>query len=151
MFLQMAQTSEFVSRLRLAESGLATSSKGPASDMSWGYQLVVVTLFGRRRGFPFGEQPDIKIANDLYLHYAANEITLADKGYRHVPQFKQPTNSFEKRVLSRHETLNHRIKRFKALGERWRYSLRKHPKVFHAVVNIVQISIDNGENMFSMQ
>lgn len=111
------------------------------------YQLVVVTFFGRRRGFPFGEWPAIKIAKDLYLHYVANEITLADKGNRHVPQFKQPTNSFEKRVLSRHETLNHRIKQFKALGERWRYSLRKHPKVFHAVINIVQISIDNGENM----
>lgn len=150
MFLSMAQTLGFVNQLRLTESGLATSSKDPASDMSWGYQLVVVTLFGRRGGFPCGEWPDIKIAKDLYLHYAANEITLADKGYRHVPQFKQPTNAFEKRVLARHETLNHRIKQFKALGERWRHNLRKHPKVFHAVVNIVQISINNGENMFTM-
>ncbi len=34
-------------------------------------------------GVPSGEWPDVKIAKDLYLHYASRELTLADKGYRY--------------------------------------------------------------------
>lgn len=124
---------------------------GPGIRYELGVSIGGGDIVWASGGFPCGEWPDIKIAKDLYLHFAASEITLAEKGYRLVSHFKQPTTVFEKRVLARHETLNHRLKQFKALGERWRHSLKKHPKVFHAVVNIVQVAINNGDNLFSME
>ena len=101
-------------------------------------------------GFPCGEWPDLKIAKDLYLHYAQNETTLADKGYRYQQYFKNPSNDLEKRILARHETLNGRLKKFNALGNKFRHCLKKHPMVFHACVNLLQVSIDNGERLFQI-
>lgn len=76
--------------------------------------------------------------------------TLADRGYRMKRFFKQPSNELEKRVLARHETLNGRIKEFAILRNRFRNNLKKHPKVFHAVVNVIQVSISNGEQLFDL-
>lgn len=101
-------------------------------------------------GLPCGEWPDLKIAKEAYLHFAANKITLADKGYRLTGKFKQPENAFEKRVLARHETLNGKLKEFNILVERFRHPLHKHPSVFHAVINIVQVAIMNGETLFEI-
>lgn len=101
-------------------------------------------------GFPCGEWNDLKIAKDLYLKYAKKEITLADKGYRLKPYFKQPSSAIEKRILPRHETLNSRIKEFSIMSNRFRYPLKKHPMVFHAVINVLQVSISNGERLFDL-
>lgn len=100
-------------------------------------------------GLPCGEWPDIKIANDLYVYYAKEEITLADKGYK-SKNFKQPTNRREKRILARHETLNGKLKNFEILNARYRHPLKKHPLVFHACINIVQVIITNGEPLFDL-
>lgn len=101
-------------------------------------------------GLPCGDWPDLKIARQLYIHYAKNEITLADKGYRDATYFKQPTSLHEKRILARHETLNGRLKNFKILSSKYRHPLKKHPRVFHAVVNIVQVCLVNGESLFQL-
>lgn len=101
-------------------------------------------------GFPCGEWPDVKIAKDLYIYYAKNEKTLADKGYKDKKFFKQPSNYEEKCILARHETVNARLKQFEILNTTFRHPLKKHPKVFHAVVNIVQTSIENGEILFEI-
>lgn len=101
-------------------------------------------------GFPCGEWPDVKIAKELYVYYAENEITLADKGYRDRRYFKLPENITEKRILARHETLNGRLKNFQILNSRYRHSLKNHPRVFHACVNIVQLCISNGEPLFKI-
>lgn len=100
-------------------------------------------------GFPCGEWTDLKIAKDLYVHVASKEITLADKGYR-SKYFKIRSNAWEKRILARHETVNGRLKEFEILSTRFRHNLKKHPMAFHAVVNIVQLSIDNGESLFAI-
>lgn len=101
-------------------------------------------------GFPCGDWSDLKIAKDLFLHYARNEVTLADKGYRFRPYFKMASNRLEKRVMSRHETLNGRLKEFKILDYRFRHPLKKHPKVFHTCINLIQISINCGEKLFEL-
>lgn len=107
----------------------------------------IVWAFG---GFPAGEWPDIKIAKEQYLDYAKDEVTLADKGYRLGGYFKNPSNTKEKLLLARHETLNRRLKQFQALGARYRHPLHKHPKIFHACVNLVQMCIDCGEKLFDI-
>lgn len=104
----------------------------------------------KESGFPCGEWPDIKIADELYCKKAAKELTLADKGYRRRNVFKNPSNAFEKRILARHETLNRRLKEFEILGGRFRNALKKHPMVFHVIVNVVQLSIANGESLFEL-
>lgn len=101
-------------------------------------------------GFPAGEWPDIKIAKQLYLEYAKNEVKLADKGYRYQTFFKNPTNTKEKLLLARPETVNRRLKQFQALNSRYRHPIQKHPKLFHACVNLVQISINCGEKLFEI-
>lgn len=101
-------------------------------------------------GLPCGEWPDLKIARQLYVHYAKNELTLADKGYRGSVYFKQPTNIIEKRILARHETLNGRLKNFLILSSKYRHPLKKHPRVFHAIVNIVQVCLTNEEPLFQL-
>lgn len=101
-------------------------------------------------GLPCGEWPDIKIAKNLYLKYARDEVTLADKGYRFRNYFKNPTNAMEKRIMARHETLNGRLKQFKVLSCKFRHPLKKHPSIFHACVNILQLSIQCGEKLFDL-
>lgn len=115
-----------------------------------GISIVGGDIVWASGGLPCGEWPDLKIAREIYVHIAANEFTLADKGYRGENCFKQPKNAYEKRVLARHETLNGRLKEFAILQERFRHPLKKHPSVFHAVINIVQVSIMNGEKLFEI-
>lgn len=118
------------------------------------YEIAISIVMGdivwASGGFPCGEWPDLKIAKDLYLQYASDEVTLADKGYRFQPYFKQPSNAMEKRILARHETLNGRVKEFAILSNRFRNSLKKHPMVFHAVTNVIQVSISDGERLFDL-
>lgn len=115
-----------------------------------GISVVGGELVWIHGGFPCGEWPDLKIAKETYIHFAAKEITLADKGYRLKKYFKQPSSRIEKRILARHETLNGRIKEFAILSQRFRNNVKKHPLVFYAVVNVIQTSIENGEKLFEI-
>lgn len=115
-----------------------------------GISIVEADIVWASGGFPAGEWSDLKMAKDLYVKFAPKEKTLADKGYRLKPFFKQPSNAFEKRILARHETLNGRLKEFAILSNRFRHPLKKHPMVFHAVINVVQVSITNGEKLFDL-
>lgn len=124
--------------------------KGPGVRYELGLSIVEGDIVWASGGFPCGEWNDLAIAKDLYLSYARKEITLADKGYRKKPYFKQASNALESKILARHETLNGRLKEFSILGNRFRNSVKKHPSVFHAVVNVVQVSISNGEKLFDL-
>lgn len=44
------------------------------------------------------------------------------------------------------ETVNEYLKEFKIIGKRYRYPLKRLPKVFHTYVNLVQMSIDCYSN-----
>lgn len=105
-------------------------------------------------GYACGEYPDLKLARDAYtLSVNPGEMTLADKGYRDSNFFLLPTqiNGLQhKQIMSRHETVNKRVRQFKILQETFRHLLEKHPTVFHAVVNITQLIIENGEPLFSV-
>lgn len=128
------------------------SHKFKAAEVRYeiGISIVEAEIVWANGGVPCGEWNDLKLAKELYLHFAKNEITLADKGYRLAGKFKQPSNACEKRLLARHETVNGRLKEFVILSERFRHPLNKHPLVFHAVVNVVQVSIMKGEKLFDM-
>lgn len=105
-------------------------------------------------GYPCGEFSDLKLAREAYvLSVNVGELTLADKGYKDDIFFLLPSeqnSSYHKLIMSRHETVNKRIKQFNILKMPFRNNLEKHPSVFHAVVNITQLIIENGEPLFSV-
>lgn len=104
-------------------------------------------------GYPCGSFSDLKLAREAYvLAIEHGELTLADKGYKDRMFFILPsvTNAKQhKNLMSRHETVNKRIRHFNILKHPFRNSLTKHPLIFNAVVNITQIIIENGEPLYN--
>lgn len=104
-------------------------------------------------GYPCGEFPDLKLAHESYLlSINPGELTIADKGYKDSRFFilKNANNHQQHSlIMARHETVNKRMKQFKILKYPFRNALVKHPIVFHAVANITQLAIKNGQPLFS--
>lgn len=128
--------------------------KGPGLRYEIGLNIRTGSIVWKHGGYPCGEYPDLKIARDAYtLSVNPGEMTLADKGYRDSNFFLLPTERngiLHKKIMSRHETVNKRVRQFKILKETFRHPLVKHPTVFHAVVNITQLIIENGEPLYSI-
>ena len=59
-----------------------------------------------------------------------------------------PVTDFKKRVKSRHETGNKRIKDFAITSTCFRHQLDFHSACFDAVVVLCQFNVENGENLF---
>jgi hypothetical protein len=106
--------------------------------------------------FKCGDWPDINIfRRDLKGRLAPGEKVEADAGYRGDDSIRTPNdvaNMVDRRAKSvaraRHETINHRFKKFYALGGVFRHHRRMHKPVFSAVAVITQLSIDHGERPF---
>lgn len=105
--------------------------------------------------YPCGDWPDIKIARDSFVERLdANEKAFADLGYCDNKYFLIPKpadrlfNKNHKLIMSRHETVNGRIKNFHVMSDRFRHATYLHGRCFYAVLNIVQLSIENGEPLF---
>lgn len=105
-------------------------------------------------GYPCGEYPDLKLAREAYtLLVNPGEMTIADKGYNDALYFiqKTPRNvETHSLIMSRHETVNKRMKQFNILRYPYRHTLNKHPQVFQAVANLTQLMIENGQPLFSV-
>lgn len=110
----------------------------------------IVWAFG---GYPCGEYPDLLLAREAFvlaLNY--NERAMADKGYKD-PLFILPNannGSRHKFFMCRHETVNKRLRQFNILKIDFRHDRQKHPMVFHAVANLTQLMIENGEPLFNV-
>jgi hypothetical protein len=106
--------------------------------------------------FPCGTFPDIKIARrDLVHHLVPGEKYIADRGYRDgglyadTPSgYNNPSQRMKAIVRARHESFNSRIKKFKIFSTRYRNKRESHYMAFHAVVNILQLEIENGYPMY---
>jgi hypothetical protein len=109
--------------------------------------------------FPCGSWSDLRIARYALVDALDDgECYLADSGYRDGKQFSvtpSGMHSFSDRqksaVRSRHETLNKRYKDWGALRRLYRHSPVSHSKVMHAIANIVQVTILNGEPLFEVE
>lgn len=80
-------------------------------------------------------------------------MTLADKGYNDSKFFILPNDEnsiMHKRIMSRHETINKRIRQFKILNDVFRHDIQYHPIVFHAIINVTQLMLKNGEPLFNI-
>jgi hypothetical protein len=85
-----------------------------------------------------------------------SEAALADLGYNDHSYFITPKNlhcltaAKHKLIMERHETVNHRFKQFEILHGTYRHSLSKHPTIFKAIANLVQLDINSGAELFAI-
>lgn len=111
----------------------------------------IVWSFG---GYPCGAYTDLKLARESYV-FSVNrgEKTLADKIYKDATFFILPNDDnkdIHSRIMSRHETVNKRLRQFNILKNTFRHDISKHPIVFHSVVNLTQLIIQNGQPLFNV-
>ena len=101
--------------------------------------------------FPCGENPDIiffRAGLKLKLKQC-REMAICDNGYRGEARRVQrkgdqslfaQTRRDNSTLLARHETINGRIKFYKATSGKWRHSHEQHRQAFMAIVCLVQMS-----------
>lgn len=125
---------------------------GPGLRYEIGLNIQTGDIVWKHGGYPCGSYSDLRLARTAYvLSVDVGEKTLADKGYRDGIFFILPNDTnqtFHKRIMNRHETVNRRIRQFKILKQSYRHDLKKHPIVFSAVLNLTQLKIQNGEPLF---
>lgn len=103
--------------------------------------------------FPAGGWPDIKIFKDRLEGLLTNgERIIADKGYRATSVVNEDDqhDRLIGEIRARHETVNKRFKQFNILCHCFRHNIALHGRCFFAVVNIVQMSLKNGEPLFEL-
>ncbi len=107
-------------------------------------------------GVPCGAWPDLTLARSAFVPaLARTEQALADRGYSGEAKIitlnnQMQTSQRQKEIMSRHETVNARMKFFGALRQIFRHEVHLHPLCFYAVANIVQMTIENGSPLFSV-
>lgn len=117
-------------------------------------QKEMVWTYGGR---PCGECPDLVLAREVYTSMVdEGEKTIADRGYRDDQFFINPYNNpqsvvQQKQIMARHETVNKRLKQFSVLDIPFRHDVYLHPRCFHAVANITQLMLTNGEPLYSVR
>lgn len=128
--------------------------KGPGLRYEIALCIRTGFIVWKNGGYPCGDFPDLKLAREAYVFCVGEgEKTLADRGYRDSKFFILPnqTNTvLHNNIMSRHETVNKRIRHFKILRDVFRHKLHTHPLVFHSVVNLTQLMIEDGEPLFSV-
>lgn len=131
------------------------SHKFKASGLRYEIGLCIRTghIVWGNGGYPCGDWPDLKIARQIFVNFLEpNEKSLADKGYNDLKYFilTAPDIQRHKRIMSRHETVNKRIKQFNVLNVPFRHNLTKHKICFHSVLNLTQLVIKYEEQLFSV-
>lgn len=107
--------------------------------------------------FPCGRYSDLSIFRlGMKESLLSGEKVVADGGYRDncCEQLGGQSSTLSKVysvVRARHETVNRRLKQFFVLGHRFRHDLSRHSACFHAVSNLTQLMIENGEPLFSVE
>ena len=110
--------------------------------------------------FPCGQWPDISIfRSSLLSHLEEGERVEADDGCtgEHPQCIKCPkgftnpesTLFMQQRVRNRQETVNNRFKNWGILRQRHRHDVRNHGDAARSVITLTQLSINNGERLFS--
>ena len=102
--------------------------------------------------FPCGSHNDQKIfTSDLEQRLFCWEKVIADKGYHGVSILRNSRcNTFIKRARARHETINRRIKSFLCIGNTFHHKKEDHVFFFHAVAQLVQVSLETEQLLFEL-
>ncbi len=128
---------------------------GPGLRYEIGLSIYTGDIVWAYGGLPCGKWSDLKLArNTLIYALQPHEMVLADGGYNDPNYFRVPTRNGDnlqiKQILARHETVNGRFKQFRCLKNTFRHDLFLHPRFFHAVVNVTQLMLQNGEPLYDI-
>lgn len=128
--------------------------RGPGMRYEIGLNIRSGEIVWTNGGYPCGTYPDLKLAREAYTDSVdIGERTIADKAYRDSRYFILPNKQnkkLHKQIMARHETVNKRMKLFQILKQPFHHNLQKHPMVFRAVANLVQLKLKNGEPLFKV-
>lgn len=100
--------------------------------------------------YPPGPWPDLRIFRHRLMHNLdENEFIVGDGGYKDgttfvVSKYWGPEwfQTMTANVMSRHETINSRFKKFKILSTVYRHGVDNHGDTFAAIANVVQIELE---------
>lgn len=103
-----------------------------------------------------GEWPDVKIFSSKMnecLHQ--DDKVIDDNDYNHINRVALYTvddgeKAMHSRLHARHETCNERLKAFNTLDCTFRHSIVRHNVVFHAVAELVMLSVQFENFLFSL-
>ena len=133
---------------------------------------VGVPLFGNRivwvnGGVPAGAHPDLVLARQLVVQLLnPGEKVVADSGYRDPAVFinkilrprtdtEKQYNTWIRRVLARHETVNARLKNFNVLRSAFHHGATAvaraalHQQCFMACANLTQMMLQRGNALMA--
>jgi len=87
---------------------------------------------------------------------ASRKLAIADDGYKGQheilitknPFYSDEVNTYVKRARARQESVNKRLKDFKAVSSVFRHGHEKHGIVFHAIAVLLQYDLENGSPLF---
>ena len=129
------------------------------------YEIAIGIMTGEVKWingpFPCGKYQDVTIFRESLVSFLDDfERVEADDGYEGESPFRckipkavltrpSEADALQKRVQGRHETINARLKAFAILRKRYRHDVTQHGWVFRAVVVLAQLSIKNGDPLFS--
>jgi hypothetical protein len=127
-----------------------------------GLSILEGDLIWVRGPYPAGKYNDITIFRDCLLHHLdPYERVVADKGYvGESPRFVKCPNSKTLRrdhrrmthlVSTRHETMNARFKFWGILKQVYRHDIEQHGDVMNAIGVLIQLSVENGEPLYSVE
>ena len=100
-----------------------------------------------------GKENDIMVFRQALMHaIPANTRAIGDAGYAGEPDKISISSEldpialaeFKRRVKSRHESFNQRLKCYKCLTTKFRHGVENHANAFRAVCAITQYQLDNG-------
>lgn len=126
-----------------------------------GIDIVEGNLVWIEGPYAAGKYSDITIFRHTLIHFLDPfERVVADDGYIGEAPMKvkcpgtcvdSPEDLAEQsRVRSRHETLNGRFKCWEILKQVFRHNILDHGAVFRAIAVVIQLSIDEGQKLFSV-
>lgn len=93
-------------------------------------------------GVPCGEYSDLTLGRESFIHCMHDgEFAIADDVYKDQQYFIYPSaypqvSAWQKNIMSRHETMNKRMKDWACLKKVFRHRVELHPLCFYAVANI---------------
>ncbi len=124
--------------------------KGPGLRYEIGICIRTGHIVWKYGGYPCGEYSDDILVQQAYvLAVGVGEKTFADKAYRGITSFILPNKenkSEHDRIMASHEDVKKYLKSFAVLKKAFRSDIEKHPMVFNAVANLVQLDIlENGD------
>ena len=119
------------------------------------YSGDIVWIYGPHNG----GKHDVTIARELLVgQLDEGEMIEGDRGYRGLVDCRAPDDALSEEeykeksnLRARHETVNHRLKTWGVLKQRFHGAKQKHQFCFYAIAVMTQMSIDSGRVLFSCE